>query len=293
MAEAKVFREFTQAELDAEYSPRLTAPDFQSYFDRWAALGVEARKSPRAKLDVAYGPDPTDKVDIFPPAGDGPHPVLIYFHGGFWRRFGKGDRSFIAPHMNEAGVMLVSVDYALLPTVTMDDLVAQCRRAVIWIARHIAEFGGDPARLYIAGESAGGHLTATMAATDWVALEGAGSAPSIRGALAISGVYDLEPIPLTYLQPEVRLTPEHVARHSPARHVIKVPTQVILAVGLKESAEFQRQMTDYSAAFVAAGIRHDLVRCGDRNHFSILDALCEPRHQLHLALMRLMRPTAR
>ena len=128
-----------------------------------------------------------------------------------------------------------------------------------------------------------------LATTDWAA-EGVAPAPPIRGALAVSGLYDLEPIPHTYLQPDLRLTPEQVARNSPIRHVRKTPTQMIMAVGLDKSAEFRRQMDDYSAAFAAAGIRHDLVRCGGKNYFSIVDCLCEPRHMLYLSLMRLLRP---
>ena len=289
MAGAAVYRGFTQAQLDDEYNPRITEPNFQSYFDRWGKESEAARASRSAKLDIAYGPGPTDKLDIFTPDRAGPHPVLVYFHGGYWRRFSKNDRAFIAPHITSAGVMMVSVDYALCPTVTIDELIAQCRRAVVWIHRQIAEHGGDPNRIYIAGESAGGHIAAMMAATDWAA-EKVSPEPKIRGALAISGIYDIEPIALSYLQPDIRFTPDQVARNSPARHARKSPTQVILAVGLDESSEFQRQMDAYSNAFVTAGVRHDLVRCGGRNHFSIVDALCEPRHTLYLSLMRLMRP---
>jgi arylformamidase len=289
MADGAVYRGYTRAQLDDEYNPRLKEPNFQSYFDRWGADSKKVRRGKTVKRDIAYGPGATDTLDIYTPKRAGPHPVLVYFHGGYWRRFGKADRAFIAPHITEPGVMMVSVDYALCPTVTMDELIAQCRRSLVWIHRHIAEHGGDPGRIYIAGESAGGHIVAMMASTDWAA-EGVSPAPLIRGALAISGIYDLEPIPLTYLQPDVNLTSEQVARNSPIRHVHPSPTQVILAVGLDESAEFQRQMDAYSNAFVKAGIRHDLVRCGGRNHFSILDAMCEPRHTLYLSLMRLMRP---
>lgn len=289
MADGAVYRGYTRAQLDDEYNPRLKEPNFQSFFDRWDTESKKVRRGKSVKRDVAYGPGTTDTLDIFTPKRIGPHPVLVYFHGGYWRRFGKADRAFLAPQVTADGVMLVSVDYALCPTVTMDELIAQCRRSLVWIHQHIAEHGGDPSRLYIAGESAGGHIVAMMATTDWAA-EGLSPAPRIRGALAVSGLYDLEPIPLTYLQADVRLTPEQVARNSPVRHVRKTPTQVILAVGLDESNEFRRQMDAYSDAFVQAGIRHDLVRCGGKNHFSIVDCLTEPRHTLYLSLMRLMRP---
>jgi arylformamidase len=291
MAEDVVYRNYTAAQLDGQYNLRLRVPDFQSYFDRWSRENEAARAKPGVRRDVAYGQSTAETVDIYPLSSPGPHPVLVYIHGGYWRNFGKADRAFIAPHMNAAGAMMVSVDYALCPTVTLDEIVAQCRRAVAWISRNIATYGGDPDRLYVAGESAGGHLTAMVAQTDWQA-EGVTPAPNIRGALAISGLYDLEPLPHTYLQPDLRLTAEQVARNSPVRHIRKVPTQMMLAVGLDETPEFLRQLDAYSDGMAKAGIRHDMVRVGGRNHFSIVDALCEPRNMLHLSLMRLMRPTA-
>jgi arylformamidase len=292
MAEAAVYRNFTQAQLDKEYNPRETAPDFQDYFDRWDRDSKIARAKPEVKRDVPYGTGPDETLDIYPLGGAGPHPVMVYYHGGYWRRFGKADRGFIAPHMNQAGVMFVSVDYTLAPKASVSEIVAQCRRAMAWVAKNIAGFGGDPNRVYACGESAGGHLTAMVAQTDWAKM-GVSPDPVIKGALAISGLYDLEPIRHSFLQPDVRLTPAVVEESSPIRHVRQVPTQMMLSVGLVESAEFQRQLNDYSAAMAAAGIRHDLVRVGGRNHFSIVDALCEPKNMLHLSLMRLMRPTAR
>lgn len=291
MADAAVYRGFTRAQLDYQYNPRETAPNFQDYFDRWDRESKSARAKSDVKRDVPYGTGPDETLDIYPLGGSGPHPVMVYYHGGYWRRFSKADRGFIAPHMNQAGVMFVSVDYTLAPKASVSEIVAQCRRAMVWVSKNIASHGGDPNRVYACGESAGGHLTAAVAQTDWAEL-GVSPEPLIKGSLSISGIYDLEPIQHTFLQPDVKLTQAVIEESSPIRHIRKVATQMMLSVGLDESSEFQRQLNDYSAGMAAAGIRHDLVRVGGRNHFSIVDALCEPKNMLHLSLMRLMRPTA-
>ena len=167
------------------------------------ATGPRARTRPAARLDcrlgVRYGPTREEHLDIFP-AGDGA-PVHIFIHGGYWRRFNARDHDFLAPAFVEAGITFVSVNYALCPKVTMDEIVREVRAAVAWTHAHARGFGGDPARLTVSGHSAGGHLCAMALSTDW---EGAYDLPAdtLKGGVAVSGLFDLAPFPYTYLQPD-------------------------------------------------------------------------------------------
>ncbi len=286
--DAPVWRGFTQAELDKQYNNRANVRGFQKHLDRWAAGGKRARRMRGAKLDVVYGKSKAERLDIFRPPGRGKYPVLIYFHGGYWRALDKivaGD--WLAPHLVPAGMVLVSVDYSLLPGVAMDELIRQCRAATAWVARNIGRHGGDSQRLHLCGQSAGGHIVAMVASTDWRAA-GSDPVPSIRGALAVSGLYDLEPFPHTYLQPDLRLTPEQVARFSPTRIARRLDFPLSLAIGTEETPEYQRQMEEYAAALLKAGNRAEMVHCGGRNHFSVFDCLVEEGDILRQTLLRMM-----
>jgi arylformamidase len=110
------------------------------------------------------------------------------------------------------------VNYALCPIVSIDEIVRQVRASIAWAFRHGGEFGADTSRLTISGHSVGGHLVAMALATDWRG--GYGLPPDfIKGAVAISGVYDLGFVPYSYIQPKVQATWDQVLRLSPIRHL--------------------------------------------------------------------------
>ncbi|MCH7729198.1 MAG: alpha/beta hydrolase, partial [Planctomycetes bacterium] len=151
----------------------------------------EARKILACHLDQRYGDGPNMTLDIFPLSGS-LRPILIFFHGGYWRVMDKEQFAFPAIGLNESGVLFVSINYALAPSVSLDDIVEQCRQAVIWVYRNAEKYGGDTKRIHVSGHSAGGHLTAMMLSTDW-AQKGLPAALLASG-ITISGIFDLFPI---------------------------------------------------------------------------------------------------
>src|SRR5690606_20876912 len=130
-------------------------------------------------------------------------PVHVFIHGGYWRAHRKEDYRFVARAGRAAGAATAVIEYDLAPQVTLDEIVEQVRRAVLWIRAHARAWNGDAARLVISGHSAGGHLAAMMALTDWTA-RGA-PAGTVHGCLALSGVFDLDPITRTSINDDLRL----------------------------------------------------------------------------------------
>lgn len=283
--EPAVFRGYTQAELDAQYNARAAVPDFPAYAEKWAADSEALRRAGGATLDVAYGPSADETLDVF--HARRPHaPVQIFFHGGYWRSMHKDAFSFVARPFVDAGALAIVVNYALCPAVDMDTLVAQCRRSIAWTHANAARLGGDPARIFVSGHSAGGHIIAMALATEWAAF--GCPADVVKGAWGLSGLYDLEAIRLTFLNSDLRLSPEQARRNSPVLHVRRNPASLILSVGGLESAEFHRQTHDYAAAWRAAGNACDVLPAPGRNHYSALDAFADSGHALGRSALRQM-----
>jgi arylformamidase len=280
-----VYREYSQQALDDQYNTRLTAPDFAQIFERWAGDSSQARQAGGTTLDVAFGASADETLDVFHAKTPGA-PIQIFFHGGYWRSMHKNDFAFLAPPFVAAGAIAVVPNYSLCPGVTMDTLIEQCRRAVDWAHKNARRIGGDPGRIHISGHSAGGHIVAMMLATDW-AKRGLPAEP-IRGACAISGLYDLEPIRLSFLNVDVRLTPEMAARNSPIEIMRRKAPPTILTLGALESAEFHRQTDRYEAVLRKAGTPVEVMDEAGLHHFTVLDAFFDGRHALGRAVLKQM-----
>jgi arylformamidase len=274
-----LYHDLDQAALDAQYNLRRAVPAHPAYFARWAAESAAVRARMPCRLDFAYGDAPQATLDLFPalfPAAAAPAPLLVFIHGGYWQAMDKSDFSFVAPAYLAAGIAVAVVNHTLAPASDMDVIVAQIRAAVVFLARQGAALGIDARRIFLAGHSAGGHLTAMAMLTDWSGLGVAGD--PVRGGCAISGVFDLEPIRLCYLNRAIGLDAAAAARNSPLRLLaVAAPPagSLILAVGGRETDEFRRQQAAFAAAYGARFRAPAVVAQPDDNHFSIMDRLGE------------------
>lgn len=282
-----LYRDYDRAGLDAQYNNRALVPDFAQYFERWKTNSAATRAGIKgAVLDVAYGPSGPEKLDIFPapPNGRRKPSILAFFHGGYWRALDKSDFSYPAQAYVDAGITYVSINYGLTPAVTLDELIRQARAAVEWLYRNATAHGGDVNQLYVSGHSAGGHLAPLVMTTEWAAR----GLPQdvVKGAVAISGLYDLEPIRLSYLNEGMNLDEPSVRRNSPIHQIPPVSRKcgrLVLCVGSDESAEFRRQQAEYAVAWRKSQAAPLIVDAPGRNHFSVVDAFATPEHALFRA----------
>lgn len=276
-----------QAELNAQFE--LTGiRDLEGIFARRIAASVQARADFLHRSGVAYGPGPSDRLDLFPAAGTSDAPVMIFIHGGFWRSLDAALFSFVARGFVPHGAAVVVLDYPLIPGVRLADIVTSCRLAIAWVHRHARTFGASPDKLFVSGNSAGGHLAALLADRAWPTTAGLPD-DVIKGACAMSGLYDLEPVRLSSQNDTLNLTGEEVERLSPSRQLPARAAKTIFAVGADETPEFLRQNRAIAEAWTAAGLpcAHDVVSA--INHITIvLDAFAVPTHPLNIATRRLM-----
>ena len=269
---------------DAQYNNRARIPEHPAILQHWADSSAAAYRRLGGVLDVAYGGDPSERLDLFPAARPNA-PVLLYIHGGYWRALDKSDQAFVAPPFVDAGAMVALANYALCPAVSVEHIVLQMVRALAWLFGNAARYGGDPQRIVVAGHSAGGHLAAMLLACDWPAVAPGLPADLPKSALSLSGVFDLEPLRhAPFLAPDIGLTQRSARRLSPA-HMPPPRGALVSVVGGDESEEFLRQQALIQSAW-GAQVRAEVVP--GRNHMNVLHELVQPGSRTHHHALRLL-----
>jgi arylformamidase len=280
---------YDATELERQYNPRSFTPNAEDLMGIPVDLSAAFRnRGGAAAMDVPYGTDTAERLDLFLPGNPAGAPVEMYIHGGYWRARSKNDFSFMADPIVTAGGICAAVGYALCPEVTLDEIVRQMRAATVWLYKNIGEHGGDPNRIHVSGHSAGGHLTAMMIATDWPKFEAGLPADLVKSALPISGIFDIEPIIGTSIQKDVQLDAESAGRNSPLRHPIANKGTLGVTVGSAESEEFKAQSKAYVEHARAEGLTVEFFEIPGKNHFTILTDATTPDYPLTEARLRLM-----
>ncbi len=268
--------------FESEYNLRARHPDFETYFERWQNESEQARSTLPCSLDQRYGDGPNMSLDIFPQPGAS-HPILLFIHGGYWRSLDKESFNYPAIGLSKAGVVYISINYALAPMISLDEIVGQCRQAVTWVHRNAKTFGGDPNRIHISGHSAGGHLTAMMLSTNW-AQQGELEI-KLAGGIAISGLFDLVPILKTSINNEVQLDMTSARRNSPSGFLPASGAPFIAAVGGNETDEFLRQSRDYAAAWNEHSGDGQYLPLAKFHHFDVVCELGRSGSELNDAIL--------
>jgi arylformamidase len=257
------------------YNVAALIPDFEEQFADFRESSNRTRQALRCDLDVAYGPAPRQRLDLFHPPGEAAgRPVHMFIHGGYWRGQVKEDYAVVADGITAVGAIAAVVEYTLMPGNRMGELVREVREAAQWLATHAHEFGGDGSRLSASGHSAGGHLVTYLAsrAPHETALPPAG----VRGVISISGIFDLRPIAHSYLQPELNLTEDEIAQWSPIEAVPGGDTHYEIVVGQEETAPFHQQAQDFAYVLERHGARHERVTMAALDHMSVLRDMGRP-----------------
>ncbi len=287
MNETALYQGYSRTELDAQYNNRSRVPEHVDLHAAFDADGDAVLSDFETRLDVSYGPGGEETLDIYLPenaGSDGGLPVNVFLHGGYWFSRHKNDFRFLARGLVPAGAVMVVVNYALVPSVDLDELVRQRRAAVAWTHANAQSFGGDAGRIYVSGHSAGGHLTAMMMMTDWPTFGDGLPADTVKGGAALSGIYDIAPISMTFMQETLGFTSDQVTRNSPQFLTPATDAPLIVDVGGDESEEFLRQSEAFSKAWGETGTDCSLMVLPGINHFTILSEYADPASDLTKAV---------
>ena len=272
-----VFMDYDQVELDAAYKQELYQPAGlgQRVQDRLTVASGDARDHVGEPLRQRYGTADMETLDIYR-TDRAKAPIFVFIHGGTWRFGSAWDAGFPAEMFLKAGAHYVAIDFDSVTDVNGDlgVLAAQVRRAIAWVHRNAASFDGDSARLYIGGHSSGGHLCAVALVTDWQA-EFDLPVDAIKGGLCMSGMYEMEPVRLSYRREYIAFTDEMADAMSPQRHIAKLAAPIVVSYGTFETPEFQRQARDFAAAITAAGKPIKRIQA-DYHHDEMAETLGNP-----------------
>ena len=267
--------EFTAAFVEREYNNRELVPEHPAFFARWERDSRFVRETLPGVFDVPYGAHERQRMDLFPaPRSDR---LLVFIHGGYWRALDKHFFSWLAASWVAAGVSVAIPNYRLCPSVRIEDIVDDIVAAMNWLFANAGTHGVRTERVVVSGHSAGGHLTAALfaAARESLAFDTA----RIAGGVPISGIFDFEPLPLFSGNADLRLDAAQVERLNLYDRNPVIAAPMVVAVGAKESSEFQRQSKVIADAWDPQV--KELLVLPDLHHFSVVDAFAERSNALY------------
>jgi arylformamidase len=282
-----VWRDMDQKALDDAYDQDVYAPNRPLIVARRIASSERARAILGPPQRVAYGPSEYERLDIFRAAAANA-PVNVFVHGGAWRRNKAADYALQAEPLVRAGAHAVIIDFINVEQAGGDlfPMYEQVRRALAWTWRNAENFGGDRTRFYISAHSSGSHLAACVLTDGW--REEDLPKNFCKGALLLSGMYELEPVRRSKRSSYVKFTDAMVEKLSSQYHLDGLHTPLVLAYGTCETPEFQRQTQDFFAAVRDLGKPAELIVGEAYNHFELLETLANPYGLTGRAMLRQM-----
>lgn len=276
------YRGFSPDELEREYSPSaMVGGDISPYLQAYADMSAAVRQRYMVKGDLSYGAAAGQVLDVFPAlpsatdAGSSSDarsaagaPLHVFIHGGYWQALSQRDSAMMAPAILASGQAFATLNYTLAPSVTLGEMIAECRDALLFLGAQAKTLGIDPQRITLSGHSAGAHLAAMVLSLYGTDLTNAGLV--ITDAILISGVYDLTPIAEVSVNEPLQLSTDDIAALSPLRHIPEAVRHVRVIVAERDTGEFIRQSRDYAEHLRLAGLSVSFDLQPGRHHFDII-----------------------
>ena len=283
-----VYMGYTATDLAIQLDVAKTIKDLPAYQQESAEMSHKVVTNLDCFKDVQYGNDEPQKLDIFPAAVDRA-PILVDIHGGGWRSGSRNIRSFPASSVTKAGVMWVPIDYGLAPNYSIHQMVDHVRSAIVWLYHNVSKYGGDPSKLYVSGNSAGGHLTGCILMPDWHKNFGVPS-DIIKGACAISGVYDLQALVHAEYgyNDELGMDIETAQNFSPLFNLPTKGCPLIVSYGAPEPNEFRRQSRVYYKAWKDGGFPATEIVVNGAHHFAMSRQMSDLNSALFQAVTKMI-----
>jgi acetyl esterase/lipase len=261
--DAPDWRQLSQDDRDAGFNNSAAVVDSSAILAEWERASANMRARHPQYLDLRYGPRDRNRIDFLNAGAKGP--TLVFIHGGYWQARAKENFTFCAAGPMAHGIDVAFVGYTLAPDATLDQIVDEVRTSIDYLANELPTIGGDPNRMIVSGWSAGGHLSSMVLGH-----------PRVKAGLLISGIYDLTPIPHTYLNEKLNLDEAMATRNSPVLQAGGANKPIAIVVGSGELPLLRKQSADFAAHRAQYGLPVVYEEIPGANHFTIMDALSAP-----------------
>jgi arylformamidase len=245
----------------------------------WEHRSADMRARHASHLDLRYGPRERNRIDFLKSTDGGP--TLVFIHGGYWQGRAKEIFTLFATGPMAHGINVALFGYTLAPDATLDEIVVEIHRGLDFLVERLPALGGDVGRIVVSGWSAGGHLTS-------MAL----SHPHVKAGMAISGIYDLEPIRHSYLNEKLRLDGPMSRRNSPVMQPGGAMKPLSLVVGSAELPLLRKQTADFAGHRARYGLPVTYEEIPGANHFTIMNELMSPKGRITTLIRQLFERVA-
>jgi acetyl esterase/lipase len=276
--DAPDWRKLSQEELDRGLNNGLAVAGSADIVAGWDRRSVEIRKRHADHLDLRYGPRERNRIDFLKVSENAP--TLLFIHGGYWQMRAKENFALFSEGAMAHGINVALIGYTLAPDATLDQIVGEIHAGIDFLGSQLPALGGDGAGIVVSGWSAGGHLTA-------MAL----SHPFVKAGMAISGIYDLEPIRHSYLNVKLGLDEAASRRNSPMEQAGGPAKPLSLVVGAAELPLLRKQTADFAGHRAKFGLPVTYEEIPGADHFSIMNEMASPAGRITTLIRQLVERT--
>ena len=278
-SDAPDWRSMSQEELDLGLNNSAAVAGSGDMVNGWEQRSAELRKRHPDHIDLRYGPRERNRIDFLKARDKAP--TLLFIHGGYWQMRSKEAFTMFAEGAMAHGINVALIGYTLAPDATLEAIVAEIHQGIDYLAGQLPVLGADAGGIVVSGWSAGGHLTA-------MAL----SHPKVKAGMAISGIYDLEPIRHSYLNVKLKLDGPMSRRHSPMAQPGGPMKPLALVVGAAELPLLRKQTADFAGHRAKYGLPVAYEEIPGANHFTIMDEMQSPKGRITTMIRQLFEQTA-
>jgi arylformamidase len=273
--DAPDWRAMSQQERDLGLNNGVAVSDSAAIVAGWEKRSAVMRSRHPDHLDLRYGPRERNRIDFLKTAPNAP--TLLFIHGGYWQTRAKEVFTVMAEGPMVQGINVALIGYTLAPEATLDEIVAEIHAGIDFVAEQLPALGGDASRIVVSGWSAGGHLTAMALSHD-----------RVKAGMAISGIYDLEPIRHSYLNDKLQLDEAMSHRNSPVMQSGGAMKPLSLVVGAAELPLLRKQTADFAGHRAKYGLPVTYEEIPGADHFTIMNEMLSPAGRVTTLIRQLL-----